>query len=132
MRAVEDVRPAAHSGSIGNPIRILQSRYSIFPWSVLYETTTKRLNASQQAVMRIWEGEQREKGEGPPAKLANPASDPNPVVAFIVRLLAATAMTDNGIAFTNRASTQQSSVAIASPIAFDLVRRGRKWDKNNR
>ena len=64
--------------------------------------------------------------------LANPPSDPNPVVVFIVRLLAPATVTDNGITFTNRASAQQDSIAIASPIAFELVRLGRKWDKNNR
>ena len=82
--------------------------------------------------MRIRQREQREEGERPTANLANPASDPNPVVVFIVSLLMAAAVTDNGIAFTNGASAQQDSIAIASPIAFDLVRRGRKWDKNNR
>jgi hypothetical protein len=82
--------------------------------------------------MRIWESEQREDGECPPAKLANPPSDPNPVVVFIVRLLAPATVTNDGIAFTNRTSARQDSIAIASPIAFDLVRLGRKWDKNNR
>jgi hypothetical protein len=52
--------------------------------------------------MRIGEREQREEGEGPPARLANPPSDPNPVVVFIVRLLATAAVTDDGIAFTKR------------------------------
>jgi hypothetical protein len=82
--------------------------------------------------MRIWQREQREDGEGPPAKLANPPSDPNPVVVFIVRLLASATVTDDGIAFTNRASAQQDFIAIASPVAFDLVGCGRKWDKDNR
>jgi hypothetical protein len=71
--------------------------------------------------MRIGEREQREDGECPPAKLANPPSDPNPVVVFIVRLLAPATVTNNGIAFTNRTSARQDFIAIASPIAFDLV-----------
>jgi hypothetical protein len=99
---------------------------------VLYETLPERLSASQQAVMRIRDREQREEGECPPANLANPASDLNPVVVFIVRLLMAAAVSDNGIAFTNRASAQQDFIAIASPVAFDLVGCGRKWDKDNR
>jgi hypothetical protein len=82
--------------------------------------------------MGIWKREQREEGEGPPTKPAKPPSDPNPVVVFIVRLLAAATMTDNGIAFTNRASAQQDVPAVARPVAFDLVRLDRKWDKNNR
>jgi len=50
--------------------------------------------------MGIWEREQGEKGETPPTKVAKPASDPNPVVVFIVRLLAPATVTDNGIALT--------------------------------
>jgi hypothetical protein len=82
--------------------------------------------------MGIGKREQREESEGPPTKLAKPPSDPNPVVVFIVRLLAAATMTYNGIAFTNRASAQQDLPAVARPVVFDLVRLGRKWDKNNR
>ena len=58
--------------------------------------------------------------------------DPNPVVMFIVRLLAAAAVTDDGITFANRASPQHDVLAVASPIGFELVWRGRKWDKKNR
>ena len=82
--------------------------------------------------MRIWGGEQREEGECRPTKMTTPASNPNPVVVLIVRLLATVAVTDDGIAFTQRASSQQALLAVARPVAFDLARRGRKWDKNNR
>jgi len=51
---------------------------------------------------------------------------------FIVRLLAAATVTDDGIAFANRASPQHDLVAVASPVGFELVRRGGKWDKKNR
>jgi hypothetical protein len=51
---------------------------------------------------------------------------------FIVRLLAATTVADDGIAFTSRASPQHDVLAVASPVGFELVRRGRKWDKENR
>ena len=132
LKAIQPFRPAAHSGSIRHSIGILQRGNSILPRTVLYEPLPERLSASQQAVMRIRERKQREKGEGPPANLANPASDSNPVMVFIVRLLMAAAVTDNGIAFTNGASAQQDSITIASPIAFDLVWLNRKWDKNNR
>jgi hypothetical protein len=51
---------------------------------------------------------------------------------FIVRLLVAATVTDDGIAFANRAAPQHDLLAVASPIAFELVRRNRKWDKENR
>jgi hypothetical protein len=51
---------------------------------------------------------------------------------FIVGLLAAATVADDRIAFTNRASPQHDLVAVSSPVGFELVQRGRKWDKENR
>jgi hypothetical protein len=51
---------------------------------------------------------------------------------FIMCLLAPTTVTDDGIAFANGTSPQQDLLAVASPIGFDLVWQGRKWDKKNR
>jgi hypothetical protein len=58
--------------------------------------------ARQQAVMRVRKREQRKESEGRPAIGAATAMDPNPVVMLVVSLLAAAAMTDNRISFTNR------------------------------
>ena len=82
--------------------------------------------------MRVRERKLRKEGKGLPATVAEAAPDPNPVVVFIVRLLAPTTVTDDGIAFANRTSPQQNLLAVARPIGFDLVWRGRKWDKKNR
>jgi hypothetical protein len=49
-----------------------------------------------------------------------------------VRLLAAVSMADDRIALTNRASPQDDFGAARGPIRFKLVRRDRKWDKQNR
>jgi len=94
--------------------------------------SAEHLSASQQAVVGVGEREQGKQGEGLPATRAKAASDPNPVVMFIVRLLATATVTDDGIAFANRASPQHDLLAVATPIGFELVRRGRKWDKENR
>jgi hypothetical protein len=80
----------------------------------------------------IWERKQREKGEGLPATGAATPTDPNPVVMRIVRLLAATSMPDDQIAFTNRASPRDVFGAARGPLRFELVCRARKWDKRNR
>jgi hypothetical protein len=82
--------------------------------------------------MGVRERKQREEGEGLPATGAATATDPDPVVVFIVGLLAAASMTDDRIAFTNRASPQDDFRAARGPLRFELVRRGRKWDKRNR
>lgn len=132
LQTVQAARPAPKSGGIGHPIRIFHRGRSLFPRAVLYKTSPECLSTSQQAVMGIWERKQRKEGEGSPAKLAKSPSDPNPVVVSIVCLLAAATVTDDGIAFTNRASAQQDVFTVACPIGFNLVRLVGKWDKNNR
>jgi len=82
--------------------------------------------------MGVRERKQREEGEGLPATVAATAPDPDPVVVFIVRLLAAVSMADDRIALTNRASPQDDCGAARGPIRFKLVRRDRKWDKQKR
>jgi len=94
--------------------------------------SSERLSASQQAVVGVGKRERGEQGEGLPATRAKAASDPNPVVMLVVRLLAAATVTDDGIPFAKRASPQHDLLAVASPVGFELVRRGRKWDKKNR
>ena len=87
---------------------------------------------SQRAVVGVRERKPRQEGEGLPAIGAATAPDPNPVVILIVGLLAAASVTDDRIAFTNRASPQDDLVAVFGPVGFQLVRRGGKWDKKNR
>jgi hypothetical protein len=82
--------------------------------------------------MGVRERKQREEGEGRPATVAATAPDFDPVVILIVRLLAATSMADDRIAFTHRAAPQHDLGATCGPIAFQLARRGGKWDKENR
>ena len=64
--------------------------------------------------------------------LAEATPDPNPVVMLIVCLLAAAAVADDRVACTNGASPQNDRNAAFGPIGFELVRRGAKWDKENR
>jgi hypothetical protein len=60
------------------------------------------------------------------------ATDANPVVMLIVRLLAAASVADDRIVFASRASPQNDLGTARGPIRFELVRWGRKWDKQNR
>jgi len=82
--------------------------------------------------MGVREREQGKQGESFPTTLAEAAPDRNPVVMFVVRLLATATVTDDGIAFTNRAAPQPDVVDVAVPIGFDLAWRGRKCDKKDR
>jgi len=99
---------------------------------VIHKVSAERLSTSQQAVVGVRERERGKEGEGLSATRAKAASDPNPVVMFIVRLLAPATVTDDGIAFANRASPQDELIAVCGPIGFELVRWDRKWDKKNR
>ena len=74
--------------------------------------------------MRVRKREYRKESESRPAIGAAPAMDPNPVVMFVVGLLAATAMTDDRIVFTNRASAYDGLVAGICPVGRKLVRPG--------
>ena len=90
------------------------------------------MSASQQAVVRVGGREQGKQGEGLSAPRAKAAPNPNPVVMFIVRLLAAAPVADDRVAGTNGASPQDDLNAAFGPIGFELVGRGAKWDKENR
>jgi hypothetical protein len=80
----------------------------------------------------VWEREPRKESVGLSATRAKAASDANPIVMFIVCLLAPATMANDRIAFAHRASPQHDLLDITSPVGFQLVRRGRKWDKENR
>jgi hypothetical protein len=98
---------------------------------VFHKAPSQCLTARQQAVMRVRERKQWEESESLPANWAATATDANPIVILIVRLLAAAAVADDRIPFTCRASPQ-NLVAVSGPISFKLVRQRRKWDKKNR
>ena len=82
--------------------------------------------------MGVRKGKRRQKGEGVPATPAVTATDWDPVVMRIVRLLAASSVTGDRIALTHGTSPQDDVGALFGPIRIELVRWGRKWDKKNR
>jgi len=121
LGAVEAARPAAEGGGIGHSIGILERGRRLLPGAVLHKVSSERLTAGQQAVVGVGERERGKEGEGLSASMAKAAPDPNPVVMFIVCLLAPATMTDDGIAFANRASPQDELIAVCGPIGFQLV-----------
>jgi len=99
---------------------------------MFHKTPPQCLTARPQTVVRVRERKARQEGEGLPTTGATAAPDVNPVVMLIVRLLAAASMADDRIAFASGASPQHDFGAACVPIGFELVRRDRKWDKQNR
>lgn len=76
--------------------------------------------------------ERRQEGECLPAQVTNAAPDPDPIMMLVMRLFAAAAMADDGLLQTDRASAQDDFRTCLGPIGFEVVMRGRKWDKENR
>jgi len=103
LRKAHTARPAADSGRIGQAIGVLELRQRLLPRTVLHKAPQQCLAARHQTVMRVRKREQRKEGEGRPAIGAAAATDPNPVVILVMSLLAAPAVTNDRIAFTNRA-----------------------------
>ena len=64
--------------------------------------------------------------------MTNAAPDPDPIMMFVMSLLAAAAVTNDRVAQTDRASAQDNFRTRLGPIGFEVVMRGRKWDKENR
>jgi hypothetical protein len=129
---IQATRPAAERAGIGHAISVFERRRHLFPGTVLLKALPQGLRASQQAVVGVRERKWRQEGEGLRATRTATAPDPNPIVMLIVRLLAAASVADDRITFTNGASSQEDVGALFGPIRFELVGRGRKWDKENR
>ena len=119
--AVQAAGPPAEGGGIRHAIGVLERGRGLFPRAVLHKVSAERLSTSQQAVVGVGKRERGKQSEGLPTALAKAASDPNPVVMFVVCLLATAPVANDGIAFTNRASPLDGLVAVFSPVGFQLV-----------
>ena len=102
-----------------------------FPRVTVEKVAPQRLAARDQAVVAVRRREGRQEGECLAAAVTDAAANPNPIVVFIVRLLATAAVTNDGVLGADWA-TAQDDFAGLGPIGFEVVLRGRKWDKQNR
>ena len=132
LGAVQAVGPAAKCGRIGHTIGVFERRCGLLPGAVLHKAPLQCFSARQHTVVRVRERKQRQEGEGPLATRTATTTNANPIVMLIMRLLAAASVTDDRINFTPRASPRNNLGAARGPIRFELVRRDRKWDKQNR
>lgn len=53
-------------------------------------------------------------------------------MVFVMRLFLPATVTDDGILQTNGAAAEDDFCSGLGPIGFEVVLRGRKWDKENR
>ena len=82
--------------------------------------------------MGIRQRKPRQQRKGLPTTGTAAAADINPIVMFVVCLLAAVPVADDRILLTNGALPQNGFGTAGGPIGFQLVRRNGNWDKENR
>ena len=129
---LQAAKPAAKRGGIGHAMGIFHCGRSRFPAAAFHQTPVQGLHASRQTVVRVRGGEGRKQSEGFPAVVAQTAAYPNPVMLFIVSLLAAPTVAADRVVFTNRASSYDDFGASRGPIGYQVVFPGGKWDNENR
>ena len=80
-------------------------------------------------VVTVGRRQKGKKREGLSAKLADAATNPDPVVMFVMGLFVASAMADDGIARTLRTPPGKVLRARSSPVSFCVASFEDAWDK---
>src|SRR5579872_1306222 len=132
LRRVQSTEPSAQRGGIGHAIGIFNRGRRGFPALALHKITPERLAARDQAVVAIRRRERRQEGERLSASVADTAANPDPIMLFIMSLLASATVPDDGILLTNRAPAQDDFRARLGPIGFEVALSRGKWDKQYR
>ena len=76
--------------------------------------------------MAVGRRKERQEGERLAAAVADAATNPDPIVVFIMRLFAPAAVTNDGVLQTKRAAARDGFRARLGPIRFEVALRGRK------
>src|SRR5207248_10851635 len=106
LRRIQTPEPAAQRGRVGHAIGIFDRGRRSFPTPVLQKVAPQCLAAGYQAVVAVRGRKQRQEGECLPAQVTNATPNPDPIMMLVMCLFAATAMTDDGVLQTDRASAQ--------------------------
>ena len=121
LRRVQSTEPPAQRGGIGYAIGIFDRGRRGFPATALYEIAAQRLAACDQAVMTVRWREWRQEGKRLSASAAETATNPDPIMVFIMSLFASATVTDDGILLTNRVPAQDDLRAQLGPIGFGVA-----------
>ena len=132
VRGIQGVKPPAQCGRVGHPVRIFDRGRRGFPGAAFQESTPQRLAAGDQAVVSVRRREQGQKSERRPTLVAKTASNPDPIMVFVMSLLPPAAVADDGVRRTDRAAAKDDCGACLGPIGLEVVLRSRKWDKQYR
>ena len=71
--------------------------------------------------MTVGRREWRQEGKRLAASVADTAANPDPIMLFIMSLLAPATVADDGILLTNRAPAQHDFCARLGPIGFEVA-----------
>ena len=123
------MKPTAQCRNGGNPIGIFDQRRRHVQGAVLAKIKLKCLAPCDQAVMTIGWRQKGKKREGLSAKLADAATNPDPVVMFVMGLFVSSAMADDGIVRTLRTLPGNILRALRSPVLFRVASFEGAWDK---
>jgi len=126
---IQAVKPTAYGRSNRNSIRIFHQWSGIVQGTMLFVISLQRLAARDQTVVSIGQGERWKKSHRLPTTFAESASNTNPVVVFVVCLLAPSTVPDDR-AQTVRTLTEKAP-SPRRPVSFRAVLGGRRWDKED-
>ena len=125
-RRIQTAKPSAQRGGICHAIRISHGGRRSLPPTPLDEIAAQRLAAGSQAVMGVGWRELRQERERLAATVADTAANPDPIMVFIMSLLAPATVADDGILYANRTTAQNDFRACLGPIGLEVVLCGGK------
>ena len=126
------MKPPEESRRIGYPVGIDDGGRCGFQRAVFHKVKPQCLAASQQTVVCVGERKRGQERKGRATTITKAAPDLNPVMMFIVSLLAPAAVANDRVAITNRASSQYDGAPFCGPASFRVALPIGKWDKENR
>jgi hypothetical protein len=106
-------------------------RSGLFPSPATIATRLPGLLSTSKAVLAVWRRPTGKDGEGLATRTAEAAPYPDPVVVFVVGLLAPLPVADDGVASAVRAASWQQSQRERMHFECGLVMRLWQCDKEN-
>ena len=116
---------------IWEPVGVFALRSGLFPSTAAIATRFPGLLSASKAVLAVWRRPRGKDGEGFATRRAKAASCPDPVVLFVVGLLAPLAVADDGMVPAARAASWQQGQRKRMHLECGLVSRLRQCDKEN-
>jgi hypothetical protein len=114
---------------IWEPVGVFALRRGLFPSTAAIATRFPGLLSASKAVLAVWRRPRGKDGEGFATRRAKAASCPDPVVLFVVGLLAPLAVADDGMVPAARAASWQQGQRKRMHLECGLVSRLRQCDK---